>query len=260
MEKEELKKSDEMLCTKEEFDKLLIDNIKYPYYVVNTEFGKYPWNIKEELNSAAVEGMVYAAKKYDPKRANECKFISYAVHWIRYYINEEIRKLYPVRFNQNFVSKRKKVTTFIAKYKKENNDEMPPISLIAKNVGMSEKVVKNILNVNGGENFTFLSFNMPIETEKSNTESESLNNDKLVNEYLENDAIDQNMMKKIEFDDLLKELKKEITPEEYDIFYDYYVNGENYSDLAKKYNLKFPSSAAYLIKKCEKRCKELLES
>jgi len=209
------------------------------------------------LNSAAIEGLVYAATKYDPKREKECKFISYAVHWIRYYIQEQIRTLYPVRFNQNFVSKRNKVMRCISDYKKTHNDETPSIEYISGQVKMSEKVVQNILNVNGGENFTFISFNTPIETKDN--ESEQLTESKIVKEYLD-EALDENFIKRIELYDILDNLKKEITPQEYAIFTDYYLNGESLSDLARKYDMKFPSSVAYLIKKCEKRCRELANS
>jgi len=243
-----------MLATQEEFEKLIIDNQNFAYSIVNKEFSKYPWDIKQELNSAAIEGLVYAATKYDPKREKECKFISYAVHWIRYYIQEQIRTFYPVRLNQNFVSKRNKVMKCISEYKKEHNDEMPSTEYISSKVKMSEKVVKNILDVNGGENFTFISFNTPSETKDN--ETEQLTESKIVNEYLE-EAVDEDIMKNLELRDILDNLKKEITPQEYAIFTDYYVNGENLSDLAKKYNMKFPSSVAYLIKKCEKKCKEI---
>ena len=103
------------IASQEEFEKLIIDNERFAYSIVNKEFSKYSWDVKDDLNSAAKAGLVYAATKYDPARKDECHFISYAVHWIRYYINEEIRKLYPVRLNQNFVSKRKKVMKFIEK-------------------------------------------------------------------------------------------------------------------------------------------------
>lgn len=246
-----------MLVTQEQFDKLIIDNQKFAYSIVSKEFSKYPWNVRDDLNSAAIEGLVYAATKYDPKREDECKFISYAVHWIRYYVNEEIRKLYPVRFNQNFVSKRNKIMRCIADYKKTHNDEEPSIKYISGCVHMSQKVVNNVLNVNNGENFTFLSFSVP--TDVKDSESEQLTESKIVKEYLDT-AMDEGFVKSIEIKDLLEVLKKESPETEFNVFYDYYVNGESFSELAKKYNLKFPSSAAYLIKKCEKRGKELAES
>lgn len=251
-------KNSKMKCTPEQFQKLLEDNINFPYSIVNKEFSKFPWNVREDLNAAAMEGMVYAATKYDPNRAGECKFISYAVHWIRYFIKEQIKDFYPVRFNQNFISKRNKVNKCIAEYKKNNDGNEPSVTYISGQVGMSEKVVRNILNVNGGENFTFLSFNMPVESEKGDGESESLNNDRLVKEYIDNEAIDSSCILKIEMQDLMEQLKKVVPTQDYNIFYDYYFMGENFSDLAKKYGLKFPSSAAYLIKKCEKKCKELM--
>ncbi len=246
-----------MIATQEEFDKLILDNQNFAYSIVNKEFSKYSWSIKQELNSAALEGLVYAATKYDPKREKECKFISYAIHWIRYYIQEQIRTLYPIKFNQNFVSKRNKVIKCINDYKKEHNEETPSTDYIAEQTGMSEKVINNVLKVNGGENFTFVDFNAPAETK--NNESEQLNESKLVKEYLDN-AYDEDFTKKEEVYDILSVLKKEISPQEYAIFYDYYINGENLTDLMKKYDLKFPSSVAYIIKKCEKQCKKIAES
>ena len=243
------------IASQEVFEKLILDNQNFAYSIVNKEFAKYPWNIRPELNSAALEGLVYAATKYDPSRQDECKFISYAVHWIRYYINEEIRKLYPVKLNQNFVCKRKKVTSFIAKYEDEHG-ETPSIEEISKNVGMSEKVVQGILNVNCGENFQFVSFNAPVDVGDSSG-NESFNESKLVSEYLES-SCDYSSTAKVELDDLLSALKTRTSKNDYDIFYDYYINGESYSELAIKYGLKFPSSVSYIIKKCEKICRSLV--
>jgi RNA polymerase sigma factor (sigma-70 family) len=243
-----------MICTQEEFNKLVTDNYKFAYDVVNKEFGKYPWHIKEDLNSAAIEGLVYAATKYDPSREEECKFISYAIHWIRYYINEEIRKIYPVKFNQNFIIKRNKVMRCVNEYKTNHNDEMPSVDYISGCVKMSPKVVKNILNINGGENFDFISINAPTETKEN--DSENLTESTVMQEYF-NNAVDNSFTQNIELNDILDNLKKEVDEDDFNIFVEYYMNGENISDIAKKHNLKFPSSAAYIIKKCEKKCKEI---
>jgi len=238
-----------------EFEKLIIDNQNFAYSIVNKEFSKYSWDVKKDLNSAALEGLIYAATKYDLSRADECKFISYAVYWIRYYINEEIRKFYPVKLNQNFVSKRKKVTKFIEKYEKEYG-EKPSVSEISAHVDLSEKVVQNILNVNNGENFQFVSFNAPVDVGDSSG-NESFNESKLVSEYIENN-LDNSSMSKIELKDLLKTLKEHVSESDYKIFYDYYINGITYSELKVKYNLPFASSVSYIVKRCEKVCRELL--
>ena len=246
-----------MIATQEEFDRLITKNENFAYSIVSKEFSKYPWSIREDLNSAAKAGLIYAATKYDPKREDECKFISYAVYWIRFYVNEEIRNLYPVKFNQNFVSKRNKIMRCIADYQKKHNNEIPSVEYISGCVKMSQKVVENVLNVNNGENFTFLSFSEPSDTKDS--ESEQLTESKLIKEYLDN-ALDENFEGNIEARDLLKELKKEVPEIEFNVFYDYYINGESFSDLAKKYNLNYPSSAAYYIRKCEKVARRLAES
>lgn len=260
---ESLMNDNEMLCTPEEFQKLILDNINYPYYVVNTEFSKFSWSIKEDLYAAATEGMVYAAKKFDPKRG-DCKFISYAVHWIRYFINEYIRALYPVRFNQNFVIKRNKINRFIEKFKNENDGEMPTYEEISKNVGMSKKVVKNILDVNGGENFTFISFNTPnnMADSSQNDGNDQIEN-KLMSEYY-NSATTGNELDKLNLDEdtkkLCNDLKSQLSALEFNVFYDYYFNEKSYSELTDKYNLKFPSKASYIVKKCEKKAKEIYMS
>ena len=241
--------------TKEQFNQLIIENEKFAYSVVNKEFSKYSWDIKEDLNAAALEGLVYAAIKYDLSRSKECKFISYAIHWIRYYINEEIRKLYPVKLNQNFVSKRKKVTKFIEKYEKEYG-EKPSIPEISANVDLSEKVVQNILNINNGENFQFVSFNAPVDVGDSSG-NEGFTESKLVNEYIENN-LDNSSMSGVELRDLLKTLKTKVSETDYNIFYDYYINGITYSELKNKYHLPFASSVSYIVKRCEKVCRELV--
>ena len=242
------------IASQEEFEKLIIENERFAYSIVNKEFGKYSWDVKDDLNSAAKAGLVYAATKYDPARKDECHFISYAVHWIRYYINEEIRKLYPVKLNQNFVSKRKKVTKFIEKYKKDHNGKEPSISEISNEVGLSEKVVNGILSVNGGENFQFVSFNTPVDVGDS-TGNESFNESKLMNEYFEN-QLDCSMDAKLEVKDILEYLKKNVPDSDYKIFVDYYINGFTLSELKIKYNLPFASSVSYIIKKCKKICRE----
>ena len=121
---------------------------------------------------------------------------------------------------------------------------------------MSEKVVQGILNVNCGENFQFVSFNDPVNVGDSSG-NESFNESKLVSEYLEN-SCDYSSTAKVELDDLLSALKTRTSKNDYDIFYDYYINGESYSELAIKYGLKFPSSVSYIIKKCEKICRSLV--
>ena len=243
------------IASQEEFERLIIENERFAYSIVNKEFGKYSWDVKDDLNSAAKAGLVYAATKYDPARKDECHFISYAVHWIRYYINEEIRKLYPVRLNQNFVSKRKKVMKFISKYKESHDDKEPSIEEISENVGLSEKVVTGILNINGGENFQFVSFNTPVDVGDSNG-NENFNESKLMNEYFENN-LDCSFSAKMEIKEIMAYLKKKVSKSDYNIFNDYYLNGYTLSELKSKYNLPFASSVSYIIKKCEKICREV---
>ena len=237
------------------FEELIIENENFVYSVVNKEFKQYPWNIKEELYSAGKEGLVYAATKFDTKQYKN-KFISYAVHWIRYYINEEIRKLYPVKLNQNYVYKRSKIKKAINEFQEKFNRQ-PTNAEISGIVGMSEKVVSNILNINGGENFQFVSFQAVNKDGGDDQASESYAENKLVNEYLSETTSDF-CMTSYELLDFLNALKTKVKENEYNMFVDKYLHNMSYSEIAKKYGLKFPSSSKYIIERVEKISKELL--
>jgi RNA polymerase primary sigma factor len=237
------------------FEQLIIENEKFVYSVVNKEFKNTPWDIKPDLYSAGKQGLVYAATKFDSKNYKN-KFISYAVNWIRYYINEELRNMYPVKLNQNYVYKRNKIKKFITKYEEEFNRQ-PTYEEISKELGMSVKVVGNILGINNGENFSFVSFQSVNKDAGDDPGSENYVENKLVNEYLEETESDQGITK-FEFKDLLLALKKRITEKDYNMFVDKYINNLSYSDIAKKYDLNFPSSAKYVIERVENLCKQLL--
>lgn len=238
------------------FEQLVIDNKDFVYSVVNKEFKTYPWNIKNELYSAGIEGLVYAATKFKPTEYNN-KFISYAVHWIRYYINEEIRKMYPVKLNQNYMYKRGKIKKFTAKFVEEHGRE-PSNDEISEGLGISKKVINNILSINNGENFQFVSFQAVNNEGSDDNISESYVENKLINEYLEETVSDYGMTN-FELQDLLSVLKKQVPEKDYNMFVDKHLNGLSYSDIAKKYGLNFPSSSKYVIERVEKTCKTLLQ-
>jgi RNA polymerase sigma factor (sigma-70 family) len=82
-----------------QFEKLILENEKFVYSIVHKEFKSYPWDIKEDLFSAGKEGLVVAATKYKPDEFTKNKFTTYAQHWIRYYINEEIYNVYDFYIN-----------------------------------------------------------------------------------------------------------------------------------------------------------------
>lgn len=198
--------------------------------------------------------MCYAATKYDPYQDN-CKFISYAINWIRYYINEELRKMYPIRLNQNFVCKRNKVTRAIAKYQEENNGKTPTCDQLSAIIGMSPKVVKNILEVNGGNNFNYISFQSISNSNKTDDGDVEIET-KLINEYLQEAESDYGMSS-FEFKDMISALKKKIGLDDLNIFLDKHMNNFSISQLVKKYNLK-PSVITSKIKTAEKTCKILI--
>ncbi len=238
-------------------EQLILENINFAYSVVHKEYAKFPTQIKEDLLSAAKEGLVYAASKYNNKQNNN-NFISYAVNWIRYYIQEELRKTSPIKLNQNFVTKRNKILNFISEYKKEYDGVEPDAFIIARATGYSEKVVNNVLNINCGDNYSFISFNAIMNNNSSKLDDDGTQlENKLVNEYLEESCVDQGMLS-VEVNDLLNMLKKNVSKLDYDIFIDKYLNDLSISDIAKKYKLPFPASAKYRLKCVEKVCKDLV--
>ena len=241
------------------FEELIIDNQQFVYSVVNKEFSKYPWDIREDLYSAGKAGLVYAATKFKPSEYNN-KFISYAVHWIRFYINEAIGEIYhPIKLNQSFIYRKKKITNCIEEFKR-NNNRTPTISEISSLSGLNETVVTNVLSVNGGKNFEYVSFQAGSNRTDSDGEGnlENLIDSKLVNEYLDT-SITTSEQDNYELKDCLDELKKHISKRDYNIFIDRWINGLTYKQLVKKYNLNFASSVKYILDKTEKLFKKLVK-
>jgi RNA polymerase sigma factor (sigma-70 family) len=249
--KQKLEKPD----SEKTFEELIIDNENFVYSTVNKEFKQYPWNVKEDLYSAGKEGLVYAATKFNGANHNN-KFISYAIHWIRYYINEEIRNLYPVKLNQNYVYKRSKIKKFVTKFEEEHH-RTPTEDEISKELGFSKKVIQNVMDINGGENFSFISFQTVTNDSSNDSNSDDYIENKLVNEYLGESSLDKGIVN-IELRDLLSELKKSVDKKDFFMFLDKHLHNLSYSQIAKKYGLNFPSSAKYKIERVEQFCKSLV--
>ena len=231
------------------FEQLVLDNQKFAYSVVNKEFKKYLnfANLKEDLYSAAKMGLIKAARNYKPSYDN--KFISYAVHWIKYYVNEEIRNYYPVKLNQNHVYKRNKLLKAIAKYKKENGGKEPSDKWLMKELNISQKVLDGIRKVNGGKNFKFVYIQNTTETEDGEMDNE--------NRVMAEIEKSTDPTAEMEAEDILNTLKTMVSPRDYNIFIDIKKYGYSFKDIKDKYNLKFASSAAYLVKRMEKLCREI---
>lgn len=163
--------------------------------------------------------------------------------------------MYPIRLNQNFVCKRNKVTRAIAKYQEENDGKTPTCDQLSAIIGMSPKVVKNILDVNGGNNFNYISFQSISNSNKTDDGDVEIET-KLINEYLQQAESDYGMSS-FEFKDMILALKKKIGLDDLNIFLDKHMNNFSISQLVKKYNLK-PSVITSKIKTAEKTCKILI--
>jgi hypothetical protein len=163
--------------------------------------------------------------------------------------------MYPIRLNQNFVCKRNKVTRAISKYQEENDGKTPTCDQLSALIGMSPKVVKNILDVNGGNNFNYISFQAVSNSNKTDDGDVEVET-KLINEYLQESESDYGMSS-FEFKDMIAALKRKIGLNDLNIFLDKHMNNLSISQLVKKYNLK-PSIINSKIKTAEKTCKVLI--
>lgn len=242
-----------------QFEKLILENEKFVYSIVHKEFNNYAWDIKEDLFSAGKEGLVVAASKYKPDEFTKNKFTTYAQHWIKYYINEEIRNLYPIKLDQNYSYKKNKIKKFIKNFE-EKHSKTPTVVEISKGTGFSKKVIENTLNVNSGLDFTYTS----IDSFKNNDTDDSTNNnckENAISHYVYIDqAIETQPTDRLDTEFLLEHLKKNVSKEHFDMFYDKHFNDYSYTDIAKKYNLNFAASAKYIIEKVEKICKQFLQN
>lgn len=224
--------------TPEEFQKLINDNIQFPYFLVKKEFGhKVPPNQWDDLVSAANAGMVYAATKYDLSQQDKVKFITYASNWIRYYVNEQIRDWYQVRTNQNFNNKKIKLDRLTEKFRNEHGGENPTSEWLSENSGLSKRVIRNVKNScpskEKGKFFSFVS----IDYGTNGDERESSNiSDKISLKCLDRiqgGTTPDNISNDLK--EILNILKKRVSSDEYSAFLEYYLDGTKKTELACKF-------------------------
>ena len=164
--------------------------------------------------------------------------------------------MHPVKLNQNFIYKRTKIKKFISTFESANKRK-PTIEEISEGVSLSAKVINNIMNINNGEDFQFISFQAVNDNASDDATKENYVENKLVAEYLDQ-TVSDDAMTNYELRDLLTALKTKVDERDYNMFIDKHLNNMSYSDIAKKYGLNFPSSSKYIIERTEKICKELL--
>lgn len=244
--------------TPEEFQKLINDNIKFPYFIVKKEYGKrvaeWQW---EDLIAAANAGLVYAATKYDLSKSNKTKFITYAVPWVRYYINEQIKDFYPVRSNQNFMSKKNKIDSLVKKYASENNGDEPSNEWLAEQTGMSVAVVGNVRKIQSvdenGKLFSFLS----IDYSDKDTAHAS---DKITVKCIDKMSGGVPAFGKVEMNrdlaDILNVLKSKVTEDEYKMFIEHHIKGLSMTKLSKMKEYKSIKDKKEALMRCMNICRE----
>ncbi len=245
--------------TPEEFQKLINDNITFPYFLVKKEFGKkVPPNQWDDLVSAATAGMIYAATKYDLSKQDKCKFITYASNWIRYYVNEQIKDLYPVRTNQNFCRKKNMIDRSIAKYKAENDGKEPSIEWISNETGLSIDTIKTAQAVcinESGKYFSFMSIDFNANSDEKSVQTADKISLKCLDKIKGGALSDENRR---DLEEVLENLKKRVSSDEYNLFLEYYLNQTSKAKLSVKFpHIKDITTA---LKKCLKICREVANS
>lgn len=249
------KKVNENKLSEEEISKLVTDNINFVYSTVNKNFAKYITNadIKDDLYQAGMYGLSYAANKFD--KNHKTKFITYAVYWIKYYVYQEIIKIYPIALNQNHIYKRNKIKQAQEEFRKLYDREPSVDELSEMLPDFSKKVIKNVLSVNGGDNYDFVSFQ---SVTTNNKDSDKCEMDNVLSNVIEQKQEDPQI--KYQIRETLSLLKKQVEPNLYNMFIAYYINGDNYSDIAIKNGLKHPASAKYYISKVCDKFKDIYNS
>lgn len=239
-----------------DIQKLIEDNLKFVYSTVNKNFSKYITNedIREDLYQAGMFGLSYAANKFDQSRHNN-KFITYAVYWIKYYVYQEVLKHYQIPLNQNHIYKRNKINKARTEFIEQCGREPTAKELSERLPDFSEKVIKNVLSINDGNNYNFISF-QSITTNNKDSDKCDMEN------VLGGEIIEQsvNPETKYQVEEVLSILKQRVEPHLYDMFVAYYINGENYSEIATKNGLNFPASAKYYVNKVREEFKNIYVS
>jgi RNA polymerase primary sigma factor len=101
---------------KTELDKLVRANLKFVVTIAKQYRGKgVPF---DELISEGNMGLITAAMKFDPSKG--CKFITYAVYWVKSYINKRIANVTSENAAMNSIYDKIKATSNIC----ENEEEI----------------------------------------------------------------------------------------------------------------------------------------
>lgn len=125
--------------SKDSWEKLVEDNTKLVYYVVNKL--KVPKEYKEDTIGEGMVALVESAKKFDSSRG--VKFSTYAVAWIQGRCKRFIREYRPMKFSRATIDANVEVVRYCSK----NGIEFTDIDYkVLEEVGIDAKLGNEILD------------------------------------------------------------------------------------------------------------------
>jgi len=142
-------------------DKLVKHNLKFVVSVAK-QYVKPGLNLEDLVNEGNI-GLIKAIDNFDPNR--KLKFISFAVWWIRTYIQGYIQvEINPVRLPCNKSSKLHKIYKLIEQYEKEQKNV--DIDEICDSLKMSKKEKEDMKTILSHK---YVSINNPIKDDETST-------------------------------------------------------------------------------------------
>lgn len=194
--------------TKENSDKIIQSNLRFVVSIAK----QYQWKGIELADLIAVgnTGLLQAVDKFDPTMG--CKFISYAVWWIRQAILEEIMNNgKTIRVPANKVANNIKIIRAVTTYEQEHG--LPP----------SDEELSEILNIDIDELEQVTKSNIVVlndTAQNSDGEEESIFDSIIVDDYTEEDVLN-------DIKTAVNSALEELNPIEKDIIKDLFgFNGE----------------------------------
>lgn len=162
---------------KEAFDLIVRHNLKLVIKIAHQY--KYAGMEPEDLINEGSIGLMEAVERFDVN--NGAKFSTYASLWIKQRIRRCLsNKSRTIRIPVHVAEKVGKVADYINEYRIENNNKLPSIDQIKKNVkGISKQILNDL--VNGGViNISSLDFKLVTGEDDSKTFGDVIEDEKII--------------------------------------------------------------------------------
>lgn len=127
-------------------EKLIVNNLRLVIFMAEHYYKSGAKLNYDDIVSAGVEGLMEAARRYDPNRGS--KFSSYAMWWIKQRIKKAMmEEIGPMRVPLSIARKRLKVDAFINSHRGMNG-AMPDLDMLKENFpDMPRQMLKSFLQI-----------------------------------------------------------------------------------------------------------------